>query len=166
MVLHHRMYLQLFFDLLIQNGGDPARVYSDKSTLLHHAAANENSAILKSLLESKPPLDQADEAGDTAVAYAARAGKFENIKILKLAGADFNSASAVSGAISSGSLEWVQFFIQHTKKPYYENRAWKNAAESLYDANMMMAFEFSRIQQYEEIGQLLIKENIQAKQNS
>ena len=150
-----------FFDLLIQNGGDPARVYSDKSTLLHHAAANENSAILKSLLESKPPLDQVDEAGDTAVAYAARAGKFENIKILQLAGADLNSASAVTGAISSGSLEWVQFFIQHTKKPYNENPAWKNAAESLCDANIM-AFEFSRIQQYEEIGQLLIKENIHA----
>ena len=150
-----------FFDLLIQNGGDPAMVYADKSTLLHHAAANENSAILKSLLESKPPLDQADEAGDTAVAYAARAGKFENIKILQLAGADLNSASAVSGAISSGSLEWVQFFIQHTKKPYNENPAWENAAESLYDANMM-AFEFSRIQQYEEIGQLLIKKDIHA----
>lgn len=49
-----------FFDLLIQNGGDPDRVYSDISTPLHHAAANQNSGILRSLLEDKPSLEQAD----------------------------------------------------------------------------------------------------------
>ena len=79
--------------------------------------------------------------------------KFE-YKILQLAGADLNSASAISGAISSGSWNGCN---SSTFRNRNENPAWENAAESLYDANMM-AFEFSRIQQYEEIGQLLIKE--------
>lgn len=69
-----------------------------------------------------------------------------------------NNESAVSGAISSKDLETVRFFIEHTKKPYNENPAWDNAAESLYGA---MAAEFSPIQ-HEEIGELLIKENIHA----
>ena len=155
-----------FFDQLVQNGGDLAKVYSDKSTLLHHAAINQDSAILKSLLESKPTLDQADEAGDTAVTYAARAGNFENIKILQSAGADMNNESAISEAISSGNLEMVRFFIEHTEKPYNENPVWENAADSLFqlsDMGMMPhSMEESSSPQHEEIGQLLIKENIHA----
>ena len=155
-----------FFDQLVQNGGDLAKVYSDKSILLHHAAVNQDSAILKSLLESKPTLDQADEAGDTAVTYAARAGNFENIKILQSAGADMNNESAISEAISSGNLEMVRFFIEHTEKPYNENPVWENAADSLFqlsDMGMMPhSMEESLSPQHEEIGQLLIKENIHA----
>ena len=115
------------FQFMIQKGGDLAKVEQDKSTPLHHAAANRDGAILRFILARQPELHTRDESGKSPAACAAQAGRLNNLKLLQQAGAHLDDKAVINAADRSLNAEMVAHLIGNTRKPLAKNPAWEGA---------------------------------------
>lgn len=149
------------FQFVIQNGGDLAKVEHDKSTTLHHAAANRNGAILRFTLARQPELHTRDESGKSPAACAAQAGRLDNLKQLQQAGAHLDDKAVINAAIRNLNAELVAHLIGNTRKPLAKNPAWESALDLLPEVThklMLASFGLGdeQVDSIRKVGALLL----------
>ena len=110
--------------VLAENGIDVLNTDSKGYNALHIAAKFKYDNLVKMLVNSKYPLDEQTNDGETAVAIASQRGNFEILKTLQLAGADLNilnkfDLSPLYLAILNNKLESGGFLIEENAKIFY-----------------------------------------------
>lgn len=109
-------------ETLLENGASPDVLVDSSHTLLHIAAANDSTKMMKLLVENGAEtayLNLQDENGQTALHAAARDGFFEVAALLIELGANVNAAddwgdTPLHLASSSGEFEIVELLLTNS----------------------------------------------------
>ena len=118
--------------------------YAQKRSDLHEPAARGDLVAVKEIIEKKGKVDKKDIAGQTALMYAAEAGKMNVVVYLVEQGADVNAMSGKQGrgtpliyATAANQIEVVEYLLKHganinATTPYYKETAlvWATAIGS------------------------------------